>query len=124
MTLPLGLTAGCTSVEPSPERPYAAAYPGPTPDVETGAPPSAPPPAASGVDQGVAEAIHRVLRGDANLAAASRKVQASVRKGVVTLRGTVPTDHDREEIISRISKLPGVDRVEDQLETPGKGSGQ
>ncbi len=95
------------------DRPEVRVYPGTPPAVVT--PPTTPPPGVSATDVTVAESVSQLLKGDASLADASRNVQATVNGGVVTLRGNVPTDHDRDEIVERVSRLPNVVRVVDQL---------
>jgi osmotically-inducible protein OsmY len=44
------------------------------------------------------------------------RIIARVQESVVTLRGTVPSTHDKEDIEAHISRLPGVRRVENMLE--------
>jgi len=77
--------------------------------------PSTPPPAVVSSDVTVANSVSQLLKGDRSLAEATRNVEAFVSDGVVTLRGSVPTDHHRDEIVERISRLPGVASVRDQL---------
>jgi osmotically-inducible protein OsmY len=71
------------------------------------------------IDRDVAKSISHLLQTDPNLAPVSGDVTVSVDKGVVTLHGNVPSDHDRLEIIERVSKLAGVDQVEDHLRVRG-----
>jgi BON domain len=96
------------------ERPVVRVYPGTPPPVVV-TPPSTPPPGVASADVTLAESVSQLLKGDVSLADASSNVQAIVDHGVVTLRGRVPTDHDRDEIVQRISQLPGVVRVHDEL---------
>lgn len=42
-------------------------------------------------------------------------VDVSVNKGVATLRGTVPTEHDAQVLRDEIASVPGVDYVDNQL---------
>jgi len=72
---------------------------------------------ASDPDVVLAQSVSRLLKGEPDLASVSRKVSATVQNGVVTLRGSVPSENDREEIKERISRLPGVFRVVDELGT-------
>jgi len=86
--------------------------------VVTQPPPSAVTPAiASDPDVVLAQSVSRLLKGEPDLASVSRKVSATVQNGVVTLRGSVPSENDREEIKERVSRLPGVFRVVDELGT-------
>lgn len=78
-------------------------------------PPSAPPPAVDEADKQVAQAIRETLSSDAVLRMASRDVDFIIIKGIVTLQGKVADETQRTAIIDSISKLPGVDRVVDQL---------
>ncbi len=94
------------------ERPDTRVYPG-GPAIVT--PPTSPPPGVLSSDVKVAQEVSQLLKGDTSLADASSNIQASVDHGVVTLRGTVPADHDRDEIVQRVSQLPGVLGVRDQL---------
>lgn len=49
------------------------------------------------------------------LRSVSNNVRALVSQGVVTLQGTVPTDQLSRELENRISIMPGVQRVINQL---------
>jgi osmotically-inducible protein OsmY len=42
-------------------------------------------------------------------------VDVSVKRGVATLRGTVPTEHDGQVLRDEIAAMPGVDYVDNQL---------
>jgi len=109
------VTAGCTTTAPSEGQAWAASHPGPTPAPGTGVPPSAPPPAVDEADKQVAQAIRETLSSNAVLRMASRDVDFIIIKGIVTLQGKVADETQRTAIIDSISKLPGVDRVVDQL---------
>jgi hypothetical protein len=74
-----------------------------------------PPEAAAPADVALADLVSRLLKGDATLAASSENVIVLVEKGSVTLRGSVPSDAAAEEIVQRISRLPGVTGVSSQL---------
>jgi hypothetical protein len=104
-------TATTTTVPPTSDRPAARVYQAPP----TVTPPSEPPPGVSASDVNIATSVSQLLKADSSLADASRNIEATVDNGVVTLRGSVPTDHDRDEIVGRISRLPGVARVHDHL---------
>jgi hypothetical protein len=122
--VPLALAAGCASrhressanySEPSPpsptsERTESRIYPEPRGPSS----PEAPPPVSS-LDIAVGKSISRLLKTDPSVRSISGNVEASIEKGVVTLRGSVPTEHDRLLIAERVSSLPGVDRVDNQL---------
>ena len=95
-------------------RPETRVYPeAPSPAVVV--PPSSPPPGVLASDVTLADSVSQLLKGDSGLADASRNVRASIDHGVVTLRGTVVADHDRDEIVQRVSQLSGVRGVRDHL---------
>ncbi len=119
LVLPALLLAGCiqshrtpgivyytptTTPPPVSDRPVVRVYPSP----------AAPEDAVSrNVD--LAHSVSRLLKDDPLLASASQNVEATVDNGVVTLRGTVPSEHERDEMVGRIAALPGVARVDDRL---------
>ncbi len=120
MTLSLGLLLGCRSAVPPVGTPYTQAPPGPTPNPaettpSTGTLPSAPPSSVAALDMAVADAVRQTLDGEPALTSASKHVAVTVNKGVVTVRGIVPSAAQRDELVERIGKIPGVDRVDDQL---------
>ena len=124
LTLPLALVSGCAHYQrqadigynqadfapltPTSDRPEARVYPGGT--TETFAPPPGAPPA----DWNLAEEIRDLLTRDRSLA--NEPMGAIVRNGEVTLRGTAPTPGARDRLADAISRLPGVTKVNDQLE--------
>ncbi len=75
---------------------------------------TAPAPGAR-TDQALTEQIRTTLRDDTALAALAQRVNVSVSSGVVLLEGSVPTQADRELIERRITDIPGVNRVDNQL---------
>jgi len=115
VTLCLGL--GCSSTVPPVGRAYAPVAPGATtPTIDGGTTPaSAPPPAISSMDAFVARAVRQTLKTDQSLASSAKRVSVSCRKGAVTLEGAVPRADDRDLIVERIAKMPGVDQVNDHL---------
>jgi len=125
------LLAGCVSSHRR-EYVYSPAYsPAPvvtptgpsTARVYPEVPPPPPPPTTvapaqssvttSSSDVALAESVRGVLRNGTTSPVG--RVEASVYHGVVTLRGSVPSDLDRQALVSRVSNLPGVVRVDDQL---------
>jgi len=94
------------------DQPVERVYPAAPPTVTL---PSTPPPGVNAADVNLAASVSELMKGDRGLAAASQNVEASVDHGIVTLRGTVPTDHQRDELVERISRIPGVISVRDQL---------
>ncbi len=98
---------------PTSDRPETRVYP---------APPAAPadvaiatvPPGAAPQDWTLAEEIRSLLTSDRTIGKAP--VAAVVNNGVVTLRGEVRNKKARERLRNEIAALPGVQRVDDQLE--------
>jgi hypothetical protein len=70
--------------------------------------------AVKSTDLDLAQRIRADLNNDPALPA-GRRVDATVKDGVVWLRGTVPTDQDRQNIAERVAAIPGVARVENGL---------
>ncbi len=70
------------------------------------------------MDLQTATAVRQALK-TPPIAGASQNVSVTVKKGAVTLRGTVPDPEARTTVLNQIEKLPGVDRVDDRL-TVGK----
>lgn len=98
------------SVTPTSDRAATRLYS--TPDVSVGA--TARPPGATSQDWQLAEEIRALLSSDEKLGNAP--MAAVVNNGVVTLRGGVRNEKDRRNLIERISALPGVQRVDDEME--------
>lgn len=113
----LVMVMGCTSVVPPVGQAYAPVAPGPNAATIAGGttPASAPPPAVSALDSAVEGVVHNALENDPSLKNAAHDISVSCHKGTVTLMGRVPTAHDREAVVSRVSKLPCVDAVNDEL---------
>ena len=85
----------------------------------------APPPGAAPQDWNVAEEVRSLLRSEPKLGNAP--MAAVVKNGVVTLRGSVRNENERERLREEVARLPGVLRVDDQMEfknplrsTPGE----
>lgn len=78
------------------------------------------PPNVSATDLSTADEVAAVLNGEPSLAGPSQNVLVSVKDGVVTLRGTTPSESDRLLIVQRVSKLPGVAGVRDELGLSGE----
>ena len=99
-------------VAPTSDREDVRVY-SPTPVVVT--PPSTPPPGVTASDVRLADSVSQLLKSNTSLGDATRNVEVTVDNGRVTLLGSVPTIHDRYEIVQRIRNLPGVSRVVDEL---------
>lgn len=126
LSLPLLLAVGCSENRRDPSVSYSPAltegyaptsdrgvtrvYPGEPSNIDVTAPPAG----ASGQDWTLAEEIRSLLTADRKLGDAP--MGAVVKNGVVTLRGSVRNDRQREQLREEIARLPGVQRVDDQLE--------
>ena len=119
--LPLALTIGCV------ESHRAVAYSNPPPGTYVG-PTSASPavrvyPDSTNPritttpgevdDLTIANSVRNILAKDT--AHVYVYVDVAINKGFVTLRGTVPTEHDRLQLYDEIAAVPGVGSVENQL---------
>jgi hypothetical protein len=126
LTVPVLLAVGCAenhrdasvSYSPTLSQPYS-----PTSDrsevrVYLDAPANisvtAPPPGAGSQDWALAEEIRSLLMSDRKLGNAP--TVAVVKNGVVTLRGDVRNKKDRQRLHEEIARLPGVQRVDDEME--------
>lgn len=122
--LPVLLVAGCAehrdasvsysptltgSVQPTSDRDVARAYPDNTSITPTSAPPG-----ANSQDWALAEEIRGLLTSEPKLGNAP--MAAVVNNGVVTLRGSVRNEKDRQRLHDEISRLPGVKGINDQME--------
>ncbi len=116
------LAVGCSANQTASGGPDARAI---APAVAPGDPgyftpdPAIAPPAEFELDKNVAKAIHDTLANDPALAGSSQNVSVKVRKGVVTLSGTVPTEEARNRVVARVSAVPGVDKLRDELKVGG-----
>jgi BON domain len=126
VTLPIILVAGCAESPPAPSVSYNPALTEPlaptsdrAPDrVYSEAPAAvgqyAPPPGANSADWAAAEEIRALLTSDPKLGNAP--MITVVKSGVVTLRGGVRNDKDRQRLRDEIGRLPGISRVDDEME--------
>lgn len=69
---------------------------------------------SSSSDAAVVAGIRQMLENDS--ARLYRNADFEVDSGRVTVRGTVPTDHDRIELQNRLVTMPGVASVENKLD--------
>ena len=72
------------------------------------------PSGASPQDWTIAQEVRSLLMSDQKIGKA--QMAAVVNNGVVTLRGNVRNERERERLRAEIARLPGVQRVDDQLE--------
>ena len=79
-----------------------------------------PPPSVRDSEVRLGQTVSNLLKANPRLAGASANVIATIENGVVTLHGTVPAQSDRDEIVERVSRLPGVAQVTDHLGIEGE----
>ena len=126
--VPLLLAAGCAenrrdasvsyspaltesqSVTPTSDRDVFRAYP----DTQSSIGFRSPPPGANSQDWQLAEEIRGLLTSQRKLGQA--QMVAVVNNGVVTLKGGVRNDRERARLREEIARLPGVQRVDDEME--------
>jgi Predicted periplasmic or secreted lipoprotein len=129
--LALGLIFGCAeshttpptvyyteptpAIAPTSTRPDVRVYSPMAPSVPRESFPATAGPPVGNPDVALGQSISQLLKGDPYLSGISRNVEATIRGGVVTLRGSVPTENDRQRIKDQISRVPGVLRVDDDL---------
>jgi osmotically-inducible protein OsmY len=98
------------SVTPTSDRSDIRAYPEQPSDSDI----SVVPQGASTQDWALAQEIRSMLMSDRKLGNAP--MAAVVNNGVVTLKGDVRNEKDRQRLHDAIARLPGVQRVEDEME--------
>ena len=101
---------------PTSERPVIRVYP-PATALETVPPVTTTTVVPTSSDLAMADTIRKRFDADPSFSSATKNVQVGVYHGTVTLRGTVPTNHEREELQARVATVPGVDSVTNMLET-------
>jgi hypothetical protein len=68
------------------------------------------------VDRQVTQRIRRALVSDDTLSIAARNIFVSTTEGVVTLRGVVRSEQERQTILEAVRAVPEVRRIEEELE--------
>jgi osmotically-inducible protein OsmY len=56
-----------------------------------------------------------MIAADSYLKAAARNVDVEVVRSTAILRGTVPSEYDKQELAGRIAQIPGVIAVDNRL---------
>ena len=79
---------------------------------------TAPPAAASTeADQKLADQVRTALGGTAEAnAEAAKSIQVAASSGTITLKGSVKTEEEKTRIETAAKAVPGVSKVENQLE--------
>ena len=70
----------------------------------------------SEADQKITDAVRRALTDDKRLSMSAKSVNIATVNGVVTLRGSVPDEKEKMIVASTPKGVPGVSKVNDQLE--------
>jgi osmotically-inducible protein OsmY len=78
--------------------------------------------AVTEVDRGLASQIRVMLNANPNLPVTEDNVHLVVDNGYVTLEGWVPSDQDRLAVAERVSRINGVQGIDNQLRV-GSGAG-
>jgi osmotically-inducible protein OsmY len=73
--------------------------------------------AATEADRTLNQHIRQALSSDATLAAIAPKIQLESDNGTVTLHGSVTDDKQKSEVMAKVSKVTGVKKVTNQLQT-------
>jgi hyperosmotically inducible periplasmic protein len=77
---------------------------------------SAPSATAGGEDQQIADHIRQAISADQSFSPSARSVEVTADEGVVTLRGEVRSEQEKERLASIAQQVAGVQRVENELE--------
>src|SRR5262245_39954850 len=117
--LPLVIGTGCYSHTAAVTRqPVVVAPVSQSPEVrvyEAGPPTTEVTSTVPASDMEIAMGLRNALETDPALKAAAALADIEVNGRAVTLRGSVPTEHDRESLKELVSRYPGVRSVEDHL---------
>jgi len=73
-------------------------------------------PIVAGRDLATAEVVRRLFETDTALATTARNVQITIEDGRLVLKGSVSSDSERQELQSRLARLPEVRAVDNRLE--------
>lgn len=71
---------------------------------------------SSDADRRIAQDVQKAIAGQKNVAALVPNIRVSSSNGVVQLKGNVPTYDSKEAVANVVRNVPGVRRVDNQLE--------
>jgi hyperosmotically inducible protein len=74
----------------------------------------------SEADRTVTQQIRRAVVADDSLSTMAKNVKIITTDGVVTLRGSVQSAHEKEAIETKARQFAGINQVENQLEVKGQ----
>lgn len=73
-------------------------------------------------DRTVTQNVRQAIVSDNSLTALAKNIKIITKNGVVTLRGPVNTDREKQTIGNKVMQVPGVIRVDNQLEVSASSS--
>lgn len=121
----------CEDRTSTPPRSTVTPPPSTTPNTTPKAAPSAPgtpstasptpglPGAADAVNRTLSNEVKRVLSSVQGMSEAMQNITVSANNGVVTLRGTVDTQAQKDALEEKARAVPGVTQVDNQIEVSG-----
>jgi len=74
----------------------------------------------SEADRNITQKIRQAIVKDDSLSMNAKNIRIITIDGVVTLRGPIATLEEREIIIGKTKEIPGIKKIENQLEITGK----
>nr|WP_166154701.1 BON domain-containing protein [Neochlamydia sp. AcF84]NGY94496.1 hypothetical protein [Neochlamydia sp. AcF84] len=74
----------------------------------------------SEADRTITQKIRQAIVKDDSLSMNAKNIRIITIDGVVTLRGPIATLEEREIIIGKTKEIPGIKKIENQLEITGK----
>lgn len=77
---------------------------------------------ASAGDRGLTRQIRQAIAADDSLSTSARNVTVITTDGVVTLRGPVANEQERNAVAAKAEGTAGVERLDNQLEVKGPNS--
>jgi len=66
-------------------------------------------------DRNLSQKVRQAIQDESQWAGYSQKIQITSANGIVTLRGAVPSERERNDIAKKISSISGVKRVDNLL---------
>lgn len=70
-------------------------------------------------NQSITDQVKSYINSIYNISLDARNIKVTNDNGVVTLKGSVATQNEKTMIINFVQQLPGVNKVNDQLEVRG-----
>lgn len=72
-------------------------------------------PPESKVDRALTQKVRRAIYADKSLSTAAHNVKISVRDGLVTLRGPVPTEEEKRVVEAKAEEVVGAGKIKSEL---------